>query len=70
MCSDGIVEQYPDITDLEHMILGQVGIPPKHMAKNILQTTVSKHKGKIRDDMMVLVVEYKRQGVSQAQYAS
>ena len=59
MCSDGIVEQYPDITDLEHMILGQVGIPPKHMAKNILQTTVSKHKGKIRDDMMVLVVEYK-----------
>ena len=40
------------------------------MAKNILQTTVSKHKGKIRDDMMVLVVEYKRQGVSQAQYAS
>lgn len=70
MCSDGIIEQYPDITDLEHMILGQVGIPPKHMAKNILQTTVSKHKGKIRDDMMVLVVEYKRQGVSQAQYAS
>ena len=70
MCSDGIVEQYPDITDLEHMILGQVGIPHKHMAKNILQTTVSKHKGKIRDDMMVLVVEYKRQGVSQAQYAS
>ena len=52
------------------MILGQMGTSPKYMAKNILQATVSKHKGKIKDDMMVLVVEYKRQGVSQAQYAS
>ncbi len=70
MCSDGIVEQYPDINELESMILGQMGTSPKYMAKNILQATVSKHKGKIKDDMMVLVVEYKRQGVSQAQYAS
>lgn len=70
MCSDGIVEQYPDINELESMILGQMGTSPKYMAKNILQATVSKHRGKIKDDMMVLVVEYKRQGVSQAQYAS
>ena len=70
MCSDGIVEQYPDIKELEQVILNQMGKSPKNIAKNILQATVSKHKGKIKDDMMVLVVEYKRQGVSQAQYAS
>lgn len=70
MCSDGIVEQYPDIKELEQVILNQVGKSPKNIAKNILQATVSKHKGKIKDDMMVLVVEYKRQGVAQAQYAS
>ena len=70
MCSDGIVEQYPDIKELEQVILNQMGKSPKNIAKNILQATVSKHKGKIKDDMMVLVVEYKRQGVTQAQYAS
>lgn len=70
MCSDGIVEQYPDIKELEQVILSQMGKSPKNIAKNILQATVSKHKGKIKDDMMVLVVEYKRQGVAQAQYAS
>ena len=70
MCSDGIVEQYPDIKELEQVILNQMGKSPKNIAKNILQVTVSKHKGKIKDDMMVLVVEYKRQGVAQAQYAS
>lgn len=70
MCSDGIVEQYPDIEELEQVILSQMGKSPKNIAKNILQATVSKHKGKIKDDMMVLVVEYKRQGVAQAQYAS
>ena len=70
MCSDGIVEQYPDIKELEQVILNQMGKSPKNIAKNILQATVSKHKGKIKDDMMVLVVEYKRQGVAQAQYVS
>ena len=70
MCSDGIVEQYPDIKELEQVILNQMGKSPKNIAKNILQATVSKHKGKIKDDMMVLVVEYKRQGVAQAQHAS
>ena len=70
MCSDGIVEQYPDIKELEQVILNQMGKSPKNIPKNILQATVSKHKGKIKDDMMVLVVEYKRQGVAQAQYAS
>ena len=70
MCSDGIVEQYPDIKELEQVILNQMGKSHKNIAKNILQATVSKHKGKIKDDMMVLVVEYKRQGVAQAQYAS
>ena len=70
MCSDGIVEQYPDIKELEQVILNQMGKSPKNIAKNILQATVSKHKGKIKDDMMVLVVEYQRQGVAQAQYAS
>ena len=70
MCSDGIVEQYPDIKELEQVILNQMGKSPKNIAKNILQATVSKHRGKIKDDMMVLVVEYKRQGVAQAQYAS
>ena len=70
MCSDGIVEQYPDIKELEQVILNQMGKSPKNIAKNILQATVSKHIGKIKDDMMVLVVEYKRQGVAQAQYAS
>ena len=70
MCSDGIVEQYPDIKELEQVILNQMGKSPKNIAKNILQAAVSKHKGKIKDDMMVLVVEYKRQGVAQAQYAS
>lgn len=70
MCSDGIVEQYPDIKELEQVILNQMGKSSKNIAKNILQATVSKHKGKIKDDMMVLVVEYKRQGVAQAQYAS
>ena len=70
MCSDGIVEQDPDIKELEQVILNQMGKAPKNIAKNILQATVSKHKGKIKDDMMVLVVEYKRQGVAQAQYAS
>ncbi|MDE5978031.1 MAG: SpoIIE family protein phosphatase [Turicibacter sp.] len=70
MCSDGIVEQYPKMDELEAVILNQMGKSPKNIAKNILQATVSKHKGKIKDDMMVLVVEYKRQGVVQAQSAS
>ena len=70
MCSDGIVEQYPDLEELKQVILNQMGKLPKHIAKNILQSTVSKHKGKIKDDMMVLVIEYKRQGLSQAKYAS
>lgn len=56
MCSDGIVEQYPDIKELEQVILNQMGKSPKNIAKNILQATVSKHKGKIKDDMMVLVL--------------
>ena len=62
MCSDGIVEQFPDLDELEQVILNQIGKSPKTISKNILQATVSKHKGKIRDDMMVLVVEYRRQG--------
>ena len=70
MCSDGIVEQYPNVDELEQVILNQMGKSPKTIAKNILQATVSKHKGKIKDDMMVLVIEYRRQGVVQAQYAS
>ena len=70
MCSDGIVEQYVDLEELKQVILNQMGKLPKHIAKNILQSTVSKHKGKIKDDMMVLVIEYKRQGLSQAKYAS
>ena len=70
MCSDGIVEQFPDLDELEQVILNQIGKSPKTISKNILQATVSKHKGKIRDDMMVLVVEYRRQTNVQAQYAS
>ena len=70
MCSDGIVEQFPDLDELEQVILNQIGKSPKTISKNILQATVSKHKGKIRDDMMVLVVEYRRQAIVQAQYAS
>lgn len=70
MCSDGIVEQFPNMDELEQVILNQIGKTPKTIAKNILQATVSKHKGKIRDDMMVLVVEYRRQAVVQTQYAS
>lgn len=70
MFSDGIVEQYPNVDELEQVILNQMGKSPKTIAKNILQATVSKHKGKIKDDMMVLVIEYRRQGVVQAQYAS
>ena len=63
MCSDGIVEQFPDLDELEQVILNQIGKSPKTISKNILQATVSKHKGKIRDDMMVLVVEYRRQAI-------
>ena len=70
MCSDGIIEQYVDLEELKQVILNQMGKIPKHTAKNILQSTVSKHKGKIKDDMMVLVIEYQRQGISQAKYAS
>lgn len=70
MCSDGIVEQFPDLDELEQVTLNQIGKSPKTISKNILQATVSKHKGKIRDDMMVLVVEYRRQAIVQAQYAS
>ena len=70
MCSDGIVEQYVDLEELKQVILNQMGKLPKHIAKNILQSTVTKHKGKIKDDMMVLVIEYQRQGISQAKYAS
>lgn len=70
MCSDGIVEQYPDMDELKQVMLNEMGKPSKTIAKNILQSTVSKHKGKIKDDMMVLVIEYKRQGLAQAQNVS
>ena len=58
------------LEELKQVILNQMGKLPKHIAKNILQSTVTKHKGKIKDDMMVLVIEYQRQGISQAKYAS
>lgn len=70
MCSDGIIEQYGDIEELKQTILYQVDQTPKVMAKSLLQLTVNKNKGKIKDDMMVLVVQYRRQGAVQAQYAS
>ena len=60
MCSDGIFEQYPEISDLERVILEHSGQTPKLITKNILQATVNKHRGKIKDDMLILAVEYKR----------
>lgn len=70
MCSDGIVEQYNNIEELKQVILSQVNQTPKVMAKGLLQQTVNKNKGKIKDDMMVLVVQYRRQGLIQEQCAS
>ena len=70
MCSDGIIEQYTNIDELKQIILYQVEKEPKIMAKSLLQLTVNKNKGKIKDDMMVLVVQYRRQAIMQAQYAS
>ena len=70
MCSDGIVEQYNNIEELKQVILCQVDQTPKVMAKGLLQQTVNKNKGKIKDDMMVLVVQYRRQGLIQEQCAS
>jgi len=60
MCSDGIFEQYPDMGDLQRVILEHAGQSPKLMTKNILQATVKKQHGKIKDDMLILAVEYKR----------
>ena len=60
MCSDGIFEQYPDMGDLERVILEHAGQSPKLITKNILQETVNRHHGKIKDDMLILAVEYKR----------
>ena len=70
MCSDGIIEQYGNIEQLKQTILYQVDKTPKVLAKSLLQLTVNKNKGKIKDDMMVLVVQYRRQSIVQAQYAS
>jgi len=61
MCSDGITDQYRDMEDFEQSILKQVGKQPKSITRNILQTTINKGKGKIKDDMLILAVEYKRQ---------
>jgi len=60
MCSDGIFEQYPDMKDLERVILEHAGLSPKLITKGILQATVNKQRGKIKDDMLVLATEYKR----------
>ena len=60
MCSDGIFEQYPDMAELERLILEHAGHSPKLITKNILQATVNNQHGKIKDDMLILAVEYKR----------
>ncbi|MCL1950536.1 MAG: SpoIIE family protein phosphatase [Turicibacter sp.] len=69
MCSDGIFEQYPDMADLQRLILEHAGQSPKLMTKSILQATVNKHRGKIKDDMLVLAVEYLRTEVVQHKIA-
>lgn len=69
MCSDGIFEQYHNIDELQACILSQLGKSPKLMAKNILQNTVTKHKGKIKDDMLVLTAAYTRQEPKQIKTA-
>lgn len=59
MCSDGVIEQYHDIEELGRYILEQIGRQPKMIAKKVLQLTINKNKGRIRDDMLILVAQYK-----------
>ncbi|MGL4337895.1 MAG: SpoIIE family protein phosphatase [Turicibacter sp.] len=61
MCSDGICEQFTNTEELKQAILNQVDKSPKMFAKGLLQLTINKGRGKIKDDMMVLVVQYKKQ---------
>jgi len=69
MCSDGIIDQYRDLDQFEQLILAQVGKPPKLMSKSILHATINKSKGVIKDDMLVLAMEYKREAVNQIKIA-
>lgn len=69
MCSDGIVDQYRDVNEFEECLIRQSGKAPKSIAKSVLQATVNKNRGKIKDDMLILAVEYKRQEVDQIKIA-
>ena len=69
MCSDGITDQYLNMDDFEKNILGLVGKQPKLITKNMLQTTINKGRGKIKDDMLILAIEYKRQTIDQMKIA-
>lgn len=69
MCSDGILDQYRDENEFEQTILSQTGKPPKLIAKSVLQGTVNKTRGKIKDDMLILAIEYKRQELCQSKMA-
>ena len=61
MCSDGIFEQYPNVEELKALMLAYKDQPPKLFSKILLQLTIEKCHGKVRDDMMVISVAYKKQ---------
>ncbi len=60
MCSDGIFEQYTHVEELKSVIMAHKHEQPKLFSKLLLQLTIEKSRGKVKDDMMVVAVVYKK----------
>ena len=59
MCSDGIVDEFTDMQLFENRIIKNSGCSPKEVAKDLLDYTIEYSRGKVNDDMLVLIAEYK-----------
>lgn len=59
MCSDGIVDTFPEGDLLEKRILKNVGYNVNHISQDLLDYTVRRNRGIIHDDMMIVSAIYK-----------
>ena len=58
MCSDGIVDVFPDVSLFERRIAKNCDLEIEEMSQDLLNYSIRRNRGVVSDDMMVVVAKY------------